>query len=92
MLMFMKQTPEELIPHVVRLHDEGIICPGEMWYLVSSSLEGYDVPAILSQLPPNLLSRMYAIYLDRASLPVTPLDPSSDSASVINWLIARFSQ
>ena len=93
MLIFMKQAPsEKMIPHVVRLHDEGIICPGEMWNQVSCSLDGYDVPTVLSQLAPNLLSRMYAIYLGRASQPETLLDTSDNTATVINWLIARYSK
>jgi hypothetical protein len=34
---------ERVIARVITMHDRGLLCPAEMWNLISDSLEGEDV-------------------------------------------------
>ena len=88
----MNQTPQEIIPRAVELHDRGLIGPSEMWNIISDSVNRCDVGEALSQLPPSLLARLYDIHLEWAAAPSAFLEPSAPGASVINWLIANRSK
>lgn len=64
-----RREPLQEVSHSINLYHNGVICPGEMWYMIARALTPETANSVLNGLPQQTQGHLRDVYFERPSLP-----------------------